>query len=106
MQSFKILASFWSWAAQFESYLVGNSEDRFTHGVALIEVCPYVVPCIYGNVSDYKIDFTTSYDNNGVFVCSVNVLCVKITFSTILNNKFLWMIFMIIYEPRHEKTLF
>ena len=28
--NFKTLASFWSWAGQFESYLVANPEDRFS----------------------------------------------------------------------------
>ena len=28
------LASFWSWTGRFESYLVENPEDRFSHDVA------------------------------------------------------------------------
>ena len=34
MQNFKTLASIWSWAGQFESYLVENPEDRFSRDVA------------------------------------------------------------------------
>ena len=34
MQNFKTLASFWSWADQFESYLVENPEDRFSRDEA------------------------------------------------------------------------
>ena len=30
------LASFWSWAGWFESYLIDNPEDRFSHDVARI----------------------------------------------------------------------
>ena len=38
MQNLKPLANLHSWAGQFESYLVGNPEDRFFHGVAHIQV--------------------------------------------------------------------
>ena len=31
MQNLKPLASLYSWAGQFESYLVANPEDRFSH---------------------------------------------------------------------------
>ena len=34
MQNLKILASLYSWAGQFESYLVANPKDRFSHGGA------------------------------------------------------------------------
>ena len=30
MQNFKPLASFWSWAGRFKSYLIANPEDRFS----------------------------------------------------------------------------
>ena len=33
-RNFKILASLCGWAVQFESHLVGNPEDRFSHDVA------------------------------------------------------------------------
>ena len=36
MQNPKLLASLYSWAGQFVSYLVGNPEDRFSHDVAHI----------------------------------------------------------------------
>ena len=32
MQNLKPLASLYSWAGQFESYLVADSEDRFSRG--------------------------------------------------------------------------
>ena len=31
IRNFKLLARFWSWAGRFESYLVANPEDRFSH---------------------------------------------------------------------------
>ena len=31
IRNFKALARFWSWAGRFESYLVENPEDRFSH---------------------------------------------------------------------------
>ena len=34
MQNLKPLASLYSWAGQFESYLVANPEDRFSHDMA------------------------------------------------------------------------
>ena len=34
MQNLKPLASLHSWAGQFESYLVGNPEDRFSRDEA------------------------------------------------------------------------
>ena len=34
MQNLKPLASLDSWAGQFESYRVGNPEDRFSHHMA------------------------------------------------------------------------
>ena len=34
MQWYKILASLCSWAGWYESYLVTNPEDRFSHGLA------------------------------------------------------------------------
>ena len=34
VQSFKILASFCSWADWFESYLVENPKETFSHDVA------------------------------------------------------------------------
>ena len=34
IQKFQTLASFWIWAGQFESYLVGNPADKFSHDVA------------------------------------------------------------------------
>ena len=36
-QNFKALASLRRWAGRFESYLVGNPEDRFSHDVARIK---------------------------------------------------------------------
>ena len=36
MQDLKPLASLYSWAGQFESYLVTNPEDRFSHDGAQI----------------------------------------------------------------------
>ena len=36
VRNFKTLASFWSWAGQFESYLVANPEDRFSRDMAHI----------------------------------------------------------------------
>ena len=38
MQNFKPLASLCSSAGRFESYLVGNNEDRFSRDVAHIKV--------------------------------------------------------------------
>ena len=38
MQNLKILASLYSWADQFEPYLVGNPGDRFSRDVALLHV--------------------------------------------------------------------
>ena len=35
-QIFNALASHCSWAGQFESYLVANPEDKFSHDVAQI----------------------------------------------------------------------
>ena len=37
--NFKTLASLCSWAGWFESYLVGNPEDRFSHDVAHVFHC-------------------------------------------------------------------
>ena len=38
-------ASFWSWAGRFESYLVENPEDRFSHDeVQLIQALSYRKP--------------------------------------------------------------
>ena len=34
MQNLKPLASLCRWAGQFESYIVGNPKDRFSHGMA------------------------------------------------------------------------
>ena len=34
MQNSKPLASLYSWVGQFESYLVANTEDRFSHDEA------------------------------------------------------------------------
>ena len=43
MQNLKFLASLYSWAGQFESYLVRNLKDRFSHDVAhtvpVSEIC-------------------------------------------------------------------
>ena len=41
MQNLKPLASLCSWAGQFESYLVRNPEDRFSHDEAyfLTDIC-------------------------------------------------------------------
>ena len=36
IQRYMALASFWSWAGRFESYLVGNHEDRFSRDEAQI----------------------------------------------------------------------
>ena len=38
MQNLKPLASLSSWAGQFESYLVGNPEDRFYRDEAHLQV--------------------------------------------------------------------
>ena len=46
MQNLKplALASLCSWAGQFEFYLVGNPEGRFSHGVAyIITVLPQLL---------------------------------------------------------------
>ena len=34
MQNLKLLASFYGWVGQFESYLVGNPEDMFSRDMA------------------------------------------------------------------------
>ena len=34
MQNLKTLASLYSWAGRFESYLVANPEDKFSHDEA------------------------------------------------------------------------
>ena len=34
MQNLKSLASLYNWAGQFESYLVANPEDKFSHDMA------------------------------------------------------------------------
>ena len=34
MQNLKSLAGLYNWAGQFESYLVANPEDRFSHDEA------------------------------------------------------------------------
>ena len=36
MWNFMSLVSLWNWADQFESYLVENSEDRFSRDKALL----------------------------------------------------------------------
>ena len=38
MQNLKPLASLYSWAGQFEPYLIGNPEDRFSHDWAQMEL--------------------------------------------------------------------
>ena len=38
MCNFKTLASLWSWAGRFESYLVANPEDKFSHDVAQVDL--------------------------------------------------------------------
>ena len=62
IQNFKPLASFCCCAGQFESYLVGNPEDRFSRDEAHI-FCTDFSLC-YINVSDgYDIDWTCPYRN-------------------------------------------
>ena len=41
MQNRKPLASIYSWARQFESYLVANPENRFSHDVAHLSIYHY-----------------------------------------------------------------
>ena len=49
MQNLKPLASLYNWVSQFESTLIGNLEDRFSHDVAQI-----IVACFY-DVGQYSI---------------------------------------------------
>ena len=50
IQNLKTLASFCSWAGQFESYLIANPEDRFSHDEAHIWVNPYWEEQVITNV--------------------------------------------------------
>ena len=43
--NFKTLASIWSWAGQFESYLVGNPKNRFSRDEAQMVFCQHILWC-------------------------------------------------------------
>ena len=66
MQKLKTLASLCCWAGRWESYLVGNPEDRFSHDVAhIVWYLAYINTNIIMRLQN--VTELTSYDKANVF---------------------------------------
>ena len=86
IRNFKILAGLCSWADWFESYLVGNPEDRFSHGVAqLIN-------------TDSSISFLNIEIETSVFQIEIKT-CTDIYTKWVYTQTDCYT-----YEPPHDKT--